>query len=136
MSDLEVKFEKVANECAEGDAGDRVKNRSSNEKAYANLVKAIRGLPGLSLRLHHLHDDRIIIDVEFTHNVKSKHPDECLQSVIEFGRFFEDSTIRYMLFSPAQKETEIDRFYHDVSDRTKDEIVELAGELRKRFSTS
>ncbi|GAB4174097.1 MAG: hypothetical protein Tsb0017_11610 [Geothermobacteraceae bacterium] len=90
MSLIEQKMYNIASHLNELNSAGKVKGFQGNEKGYAK-VHQIKS--GCSIWVHHLIDDRLIIDLLISPNAQKNHSEKCKTSKEIFNSFFVEKAI-------------------------------------------
>jgi hypothetical protein len=131
-SSIESKMYSIAKYLDELNPDGKVKGFKGNEKGYAKILEIKRGC---ALWVHHLKDDRMIIDLMITDAAGNKYPEIAKQVKEKFEDFFnymsnDESWVHSMNTTDAL------RFYVDITNLQFDEIVKVIVKLKSEFENT
>jgi hypothetical protein len=129
------KMYEIAKYLGELNAKDKVK-KFGGEKGYAKVYQII---PGCSIWVHHLSNDRLIIDLQIGEAASDKFSEEGLNGEAElikkFKNFFNNEVSQETFYHPLDGSGAV-RYYKNISDEPLNSILERLQELEQNFSNS
>lgn len=127
---IEDKMYQVAEYLNELNDRGQVKGFSGNERGYAKVKEIKRGC---AIWVHHLNDDRLIIDLMVSVTAAEKFPEITSEAISKFKDFF-----NYMFEKESWKhsvnENNAERYYVEVSELQTEEIEKILSKIRSEFS--
>lgn len=126
---IENKMYLIAKYLGELNDDGNVKGFKGNENGYAKVLEIKRGC---ALWVHHLKEDRLIIDLMITDTAGSKYPELSRKAVEQFKNFF-----NYMSgdvpWTHSMKTINAERYYVDITDLKIEEIKKVIDKLKSEF---
>ncbi|OQY11496.1 MAG: hypothetical protein B6I30_06635 [Desulfobacteraceae bacterium 4572_187] len=126
---INYKMYEISKYLGELNAKGKIK-KFAREKGYAKVLQIRRGC---SIWVHHLNDDRLIIDLQITKAAGNRYPDYVAGSVELFEDFFKNATDSEGWQHPID-ERNAQRYLVDVSKKPLDDILNTLRKIRERFS--
>lgn len=128
-SSIESKMFSIAKYLDELNPDGNVKGFKGNEKGYAKILEIKRGC---ALWVHHLKDDRMIIDLMITDAAGNKYPEIAKQMKEKFEDFFNylSNDVPWM---HSMNTTDALRIYVDITKLQFDEILKVIEKIKSEF---
>jgi len=129
---LQEKMYQIASYLNELNANDKVKGFTANEYGYAKVVQV---KPGLSVWVHHLKDDKLIIDLLCSEKAKKLYHEEYDKSKNVFKLTYRDQVIEDIVIYKTNNSKGY-RLYYEISDIDIEECLKSIDLLKNALYVS
>lgn len=130
FSSTEEKMLSIAKNLNQLNKQGKVKSFQGNEKGYAKVIEIKRGC---SIWVHHLKDDRLIIDLMISESAQSKYPEISRETINKFkdcvNCFTEEEPWQHSIDTKVNAK----RYYVDVTKFSIDRILVILNNMLKNM---